>query len=139
MTLLCGVGKNQQNKFGAPLNQILDLPLIVPHVIIVITIRCRQKTKSNLTRTKTFDAFVCYAFDADKEFVMNSIQSELEKQPDLSFKLCTHSRDFDIGLNIFDNIQEAIENSNIAITVISQGFILVIGVKRNLHIATLNT
>ena len=103
---------------------VLIIPIVL-YLVIVITLRCRQKTKSkNLTRNKTFDAFVCYAFDADNEFVMTSIQPELEKEPDQSFKLCIHSRDFDVGLHIFDNIQEAIENSNSAIIVMSQGFVL---------------
>ena len=106
---------------------LIVLPVLVPFVflylVIFITIRCRQKTISNLTRNKAFDAFVSFAFDADNEFVMDLIQPKLEKEPDPPFKLCIHSRDFHVGLHIFDNIQEAIENSNSAIIVMSQDFV----------------
>ena len=100
---------------------VLIIPVVL-YLMIIITLKCRQKTKSNLTRNKTFDALVCYEFDADNEFVMNSLQPELEKEPDPSFKLCNHSRHFVVGVHIFDNIQEAIEKSNSAIIVMSQDF-----------------
>ena len=40
-----------------------------------------------------------------------------------TFKLCIHSREFTPGRDIKDNIQEAIECSNSAIIVMSQGFV----------------
>ena len=41
----------------------------------------------------------------------------------MGFKLCIHSRNFAPGGDIKDNIEDAIEGSNSAIIVISQGFV----------------
>ena len=76
----------------------------------------------DLCRNKKFDAHVCYDFDSNNDFVIDTILPELEKKPDPPFTLCIHSRDFTPGC-IKDNIQEAIHNSNSAIVVMSQGFI----------------
>ena len=72
-------------------------------------------------RNRIFDAFVLYHFDSDDDFVVNSLLPELEEERD--FKLCIHSRDFTPGRDIKDNIEEAIEGSNSAIIVMSQGFV----------------
>ena len=77
----------------------------------------------DLTRMKKYDAFVCYQFDADDDFVKNTIIPELEQKHDPPFKLCVHENDFELGKKIFDNMQAAIENSNSAILVMSQGFL----------------
>ena len=76
---------------------------------------------SPLKRKRTFDAFVLYHFDTDDDFVINRIVPELEETR--GFKLCIHSRNFTPGRDIEDNIEEAIEGSNSAIIVMSQGFI----------------
>ena len=76
-----------------------------------------------LTRMKKYDAFVCYQFDSDDDFVKNTIIPELEQKHDPPFKLCVHENDFELGKKIFDNMQAAIENSNSAILVMSQGFL----------------
>ena len=52
---------------------------------------------------------------------MNNLLLELEETQD--FKLCFHSRDFTPGRDIKDNIEEAIEGSNSAIIIMSQGFV----------------
>ena len=44
-------------------------------------------------------------------------------EEDRDFKLFIHSRDFILGRDIIDNIEEAIEGSNSAIIVMSQGFV----------------
>ena len=77
----------------------------------------------DLTRMKKYDAFVCYQFDADDDFVKNIIIPELEEKHDPPFKLCIHENDFEPGYGILDNMQVAIENSNSAILVMSQGFV----------------
>ena len=74
-----------------------------------------------LERNRKYDAFVIYHFDSDNGFVVNHILPELEKIR--NFKLCIHSRDITPGHSIKDNIEEAIENSNNAIIVMSQGFV----------------
>ena len=52
-----------------------------------------------------------------------TIIPELEQKHDPPFKLCVHENDFELGKKIFDNMQTAIENSNSAILVMSQGFL----------------
>ena len=72
-------------------------------------------------RNRAFDAFVLYHFDSDDDFVLNQLLPELEETR--GFKLCIHSRNFTPGQDIKDNIEEAIEGSNSAIIVMSQGFV----------------
>ena len=74
-----------------------------------------------LRRSREFDAFVLYHFDSDDDFVLNFLLPELEENR--NFKLCIHSRNFTPGQDIKDNIKEAIEGSNSAIIVMSQGFV----------------
>ena len=79
------------------------------------------KTDSPVKRNREFDAFVLYHFDSDDTFVVETLLPELEENRD--FRLCMHSRDFTPGRDIKDNIEEAIEASNSAIIVLSQGFV----------------
>ena len=72
-------------------------------------------------RNRVFDAFVLYHFDSDDIYVVDTIIPELEENR--NFKLHIHSRDFTPGCDIKDNIEEAIEGSNSAIIVMSQGFV----------------
>ena len=81
----------------------------------------REKVAPHLPRKRKFDAFVLYHFDSDDDFIMNHLLPQLEEAQD--FKLHLHSRDFTPGRDIKDNIEEAIDNSNSAIIVISQGFV----------------
>ena len=78
---------------------------------------------SSLTRMKRYDAFICYQFDADDDFVKDTIIPELEVNHDPPFKLCIHENDFEPGYGILENMQVAIENSNGAILVMSKGFV----------------
>ena len=106
---------------------VIVLPLfIIPFVIVVATVTisyCKRKEVQCLIRQKEFDAFVCYNFDTDREFAEEVILTELQENHDPPFKLCFHSRDFKPGVHIKENIMEAIRNSNIAIIVLSQGFV----------------
>ena len=72
-------------------------------------------------RERLFDAFVLYHFDSDDNFIINNLLPELEETRD--FKLCIHSRNFTPDRDIKENIEEAIEGSNSAIIVMSQGFV----------------
>ena len=72
-------------------------------------------------RNRAFDAFVLYHFDSDDDFVVSCVLPELGDTRD--FKLCIHSRNFTPGRDIKDNIEEAIESSNSAIILLSQGFV----------------
>ena len=72
-------------------------------------------------RNRFFDAIIFYHFDSDDDFVVDHLLPELEEARD--FKLCIHSRNFTPGRDIKDNIEEAIDSSNSAIIVMSQGFV----------------
>ena len=74
-----------------------------------------------LKRKREFHATIFYHFDTDDDFVLNHLLPELEEARD--FKFCIHSRNFVPGRDIKDNIEEAIEGSNSAIIVMSQGFV----------------
>ena len=94
-------------------------------VVIICVIRRRRKAAKNrqLMRKREFDAYVCYDFDGNHDFVMNSILPALEENQDPPLKLCIHSRDFEPGVAIFDNIQKAVTRSNSAIIIMSQEFV----------------
>ena len=74
-----------------------------------------------LQRNREFDAFVLYHFDSDDSFMISHLLPELEENR--GFKLFIHSRNFTPGRDIKDNIEEAIEGSNSAIIIMSQGFV----------------
>ena len=99
---------------------ILIFPLIV---FVVILIRYTCLGKRQLFRNKEFDAFVCFDFNTDCEYVTDVILPELEENHDPPLKVCFHSRDFKPGIQIKNNINEAVRNSNSAIIVLSQGFV----------------
>ena len=81
----------------------------------------KETEKPLLSRKRPFDAFIIYHFDSDDQFVVNDLVPALEEDRD--FKLFIHSRDFILGRDIKDNIEEAIEGSNSAIIIMSQGFV----------------
>ena len=74
----------------------------------------------SLKRNRKFDTFVLYHFDTDNAFVINSLIPELEETNHLSLNI--HSRNFQPGRNIDENIEDAIESSNNAIILMSSGF-----------------
>ena len=94
-------------------------------VFVVIIYYWQRKFEPHLcfTEIENMMFFVCYDFDGDKNFVLNTILPELEENYDPPFILCINCRDFQPGYHIKWNIQEAIENSNSAIIVLSQDFI----------------
>ena len=79
------------------------------------------KRKTDSKRHSFFDAFVIFHFDSNNSFVVNHLIPELEEKR--KFRLCIHSRNFTPGYDITKNIAEAIESSNSAIIVMSQGFV----------------
>ena len=124
------VCKNRQSKNNILkiLLSILFLVILCP-IFVIIVVFIYKKRKGNAfkntayKRQRQFDAFVCYDFDENNDFVMDMIKPELEENHDPPFNLCIHSRDFHPGLRIFDNIQKAIVTSNSAIMVMSQAFV----------------
>ena len=104
--------------------------LVVLSPIIVAVVVCIYKRRKKiafkkmvLRRRRQFDAYVCYNFDEDFEFVMATVLPALEDNHDPPFKLCLHSREYDPGSKIFDNIRESIDFSHTAIIVMSQAFV----------------
>ena len=93
----------------------------------LIALRNRMKWRADTTdgplvpRNRAFDASVLYHFDSDDIYVLDTILPELEENR--NFKLYIHSRNFTPGRDIKDNIEEAIESSNSAIIIMSQGFV----------------
>ena len=79
------------------------------------------KRKLDSKRNSFFDAFVLYHFDSNDSFVVNHLVPELEDKR--KFRLFIHSRNFIPGHDIKQNIEDAIEGSNSAIIVMSQGFV----------------
>ena len=79
------------------------------------------KRQLDSNRSSFFDAFVLYHFDSNDSFVVNQLLPELEEKR--KFRLFIHSRNFTPGRDIKNNIKEAIEVSNSAIIVMSQGFV----------------
>ena len=100
---------------------LLDIELKERDVSLPLEGTKDQEAASSMPRKRTFDATIFYHFDSDNDFVLNHLLPELEEARD--FKLCFHSRNFTPGRDIKDNIEEAIEGSNSAIILLSQGFV----------------
>ena len=115
---------------GSTLNLLsIVIPLLIVSLCIFITAHigrryvCRRKKLLLLKRNREYDAFVCYNFDEDHQFVFNSILPELEEKLDPPLKMFIHDRDFTPGQEISINIHNAINSCNSAIIVMSQGFV----------------
>ena len=122
--------RKDNNKYKPMLNPLsIVIPLLITSFflfIIVHTVRryiCRRKKVLLLKRNREYDAFVCYNFDEDNDFVVDSIIPELEEKHHPPFKMFIHDRDFELGQLITTNINNAINKCNSAIIVMSQGFI----------------
>ncbi|XP_062579907.1 toll-like receptor 4 [Saccostrea cucullata] len=66
-----------------------------------------------------FDAFISYAESERGEFIPNLLKLEKEN----NFKFCIHSRDFIIGVDIAENITNAIHNSKRTVCFLSKAFL----------------
>ena len=99
----------------------IDIELKDKPLVLYRRERNLVNSDSPVKRNREFDAFVLYHFDSDDNFVVETLLPELEKNR--NFRLCIHSRDFTPGHDIKDNIEEAIEGSNSAIIIMSQGFV----------------
>ena len=106
---------------------VIPLLMIILFLLIITQLVkksvCGRRAPVSLKRNRAFDAFVCYNFDDDRDFVFNSILPELEDNHDPPLRMLIHDRDFIPGREITINICNAIENCNSAIIVMSQGFV----------------
>ncbi|XP_061173706.1 toll-like receptor 4 [Saccostrea echinata] len=70
-------------------------------------------------REYQFDAFISYAESERAEFIPNLLKLEREN----NFKFCIHSRDFIIGVNVAENITNAIHNNKHTVCFLSKAFL----------------
>ncbi|GAB1598104.1 toll-like receptor Tollo [Argonauta hians] len=70
---------------------------------------------------KLYDAFISFDNSMDK-FVIDELLPQLE-QNDPPFKLCVHFRDFEVGLQITENIITCIENSKRTVLLLTDNFL----------------
>ncbi|XP_078068202.1 toll-like receptor 13 [Mustelus asterias] len=70
----------------------------------------------------TYDAFVSYNSN-DEKWIFDELVPNLEENIQPPLKLCLHHRDFELGVDIFDNIQSAISNSRKTLCVISNDYL----------------
>ena len=86
--------------------------------------RALTKLRSKLSRSRRLDAFVSFHHSGPhRDFVFNKILPELDENHDPPFRLYIHDRDFELGEDIIWNIEIAIQQSNSAIIVMSQGYV----------------
>ena len=110
------------DKIGLQREQVeIDIELKDKPLVLYRRERNLVNSDSPVKRNREFDAFVLFHFDSDDTFVVETLLPELEENR--NFRLCIHSRDFTPGRDIKDNIEEAIEGSNSAIIIMSQGFV----------------
>ncbi len=88
-------------------------------IVILVAVCGSYLVRPRFKRNKEFDAFVCYRFDTENEFVMEELIPKLSAK----YALNIHSIDFTPGTNIHTNILRAIESSNCAIILVSNGFL----------------
>ena len=120
---LKGKNKSDMNPLSIVI-PLLTIPLFIFIIICtIIKYICQREKRNLLARNREFDAFVCYNFDEDKDFIFNTILPELEENHDPPLKMFILDRDFTPGRDISINIKNTINDSNSAIIVLSQGFI----------------
>lgn len=69
-----------------------------------------------------YDAFVSFTA-TDEQWVYEELVPALEKDGQPTFKLCLHHRDFEPGIDIFENIQNAINTSRKTLCVVSNHYL----------------
>ncbi|XP_049986436.1 toll-like receptor 13 [Alexandromys fortis] len=80
-------------------------------------------TKWHKTEKKfLYDAFVSFSA-TDEDWVYKELVPALEEGNQTTFKLCLHHRDFEPGIDIFENIQNAINTSRKTLCVVSNQYL----------------
>ncbi|XP_074133253.1 toll-like receptor 13 [Sminthopsis crassicaudata] len=69
-----------------------------------------------------YDAFVSFNA-ADEQWVYKELAPALEMDGQPTFKLCLHHRDFEPGMDIFENIQNAINTSRKTLCIVSNDYL----------------
>ena len=117
--------KHPKTEIFYPILADAMLMLSIPIVIFLLIIRKYeiQQPGIKLTRNRKFDAYICYKVDSDGEYAEDILLQEFRDKHDLPFKICIHRDHFQPGRTIKRNIQNAVQNSNSAIIVMSQDFV----------------
>ncbi len=101
---------------------VIVLPILGSLLVVFFAIvvwKAKRPKRHHPLRDKEYDAFVCFAFDADNDFVMGILKPNLEPE----FQLFIHSIDFKPGIKVTTNILNAITNCNCAIIILSDAFV----------------
>ena len=110
----------QQTNPGVQMEQVkLDDILMGMQITDMFPVSLKRKLDAK--RNRFYDAFVLYHFDSNNSFIVDHLLPEMEEMR--RFRLCVHSRNFIPGRDIKENIEDAIEDSNSAIIIMSQGFV----------------
>ena len=77
-----------------------------------------------IDRDKHFDVFISYSHE-DRDYVENNLLRGLESAEDseLRYKVCVHSRDWNVGEDIPSQIFRSVEDSRKTIIVLSQNYV----------------
>ena len=77
-----------------------------------------------IDKDKNYDAFISYSH-ADSEYVEKTLLKGLEHSPDSEFryKICVHSRDWNVGEDIPTQIFRSVSDSRKTIIVLSQNYV----------------
>ncbi|XP_046574857.1 toll-like receptor 13 [Haliotis rubra] len=81
--------------------------------------RRRQRGQDDLPHEMKYDAFVSYS-NPDGDWVYDELMGYLEGE--VGLRLCEHSRDFESGRLIVDNVFEALDSSRKTVLVISNEY-----------------
>ncbi|XP_046574984.1 toll-like receptor 13 [Haliotis rubra] len=119
------------NLYTIILTIVLSVSLVITVTILVVyryrwyllywisLFRRRRRRSKRETEEKQYDAFVSYS-NPDGDWVYDELLDFLEREVGLC--LCEHSRDFQIGTYIVDNVMGALDSSRKTILVISNEY-----------------
>ena len=105
------------------LDILIFLPIFMTVIILSFVTRRKSRLKKVWKRARKFDAYLCYKVDAGENYAEETILEGLHQNNGSTFKICIHRDQFLPGRTIKRNTNEAIENSNSAIIVMSQDFV----------------
>ena len=92
-------------------------------VIMLHFVTRGKKKHVFLKRKREFDPYLCYKVDSDEYYAEENILKGLQQNNEPTLNICIHRDYFQPGRTIKRNINEAIQNSNSVIIVMSQDFV----------------
>ncbi|XP_067109764.1 toll-like receptor 13 [Osmerus mordax] len=81
-----------------------------------------EATRSNSRRRYNYDAFVSYS-GKDERWVVEELLPNLEQRGPPFLRLCLHSRDFQLGKDIVENITESLYRSRHTLCLVSRHYL----------------